>query len=390
MITSINEFLTEIESLGETKNLFFRGHSSEEYELVPGIYREIKPHKKNLIEFEDQIFREVISKTPQEFNGKNTIETLALMQHYGVPTRVLDLTESALIALYFACEEEKNNKNGEVIIFNIPNESVCHFNSDKVAILSNLAKMQCDFQFNTGLVGVFREKQQELELKKLKYDIEELQGGLFNENISDFFIKSNEFISNQLAVYEFELDNFNEFYEKIENQFVEENGKLDEKEKKVFFNSFIESLQNNFQFAVNKALVNVNQSYFGKLLHNIREDKSYFDGIIDPDHISQVYAVRPKLDNPRIIRQQGAFLIFGIEQTYFVGFGDYKPMAKLSNDWILRGLPKTNRIIIDSESKSKIIEELETLGFNKSTLFPEVDKVADYIRNKYSNKIINH
>ena len=41
------------------------------------------------------------------------------------------------------------------------------------------------------------------------------------------------------------------------------------------------------------------------------------------------------------------------------------------------------RIIIDKDSKDKIRKELNTLGFNQSTLFPEIDKVAEYVRDKY-------
>lgn len=49
--------------------MFFRGHANENYVLEPGIYRKVKGDK-TLVEFEDQIFREVISKSPQEFVGK--------------------------------------------------------------------------------------------------------------------------------------------------------------------------------------------------------------------------------------------------------------------------------------------------------------------------------
>lgn len=381
-IQSINGFLQEIENLGEAQNLFFRGHSDDSYELVPGIYRNNPPQNKNLIEHEDKIFREVISKSPQQFVGKNTLETLALMQHYGVPTRVLDLTESALVALYFACEVN-DERDGEVIVFDIPDESVCHYNSDKVTILSNLAKVQKDFMFNFGLVSVFRDKQQEVELKKIEYDIEDLRGGLFQEDISEFFLKNSEDISNRLAKDEFELDNFEQNFEEFKNRFESDEWKLNAKDFKIFHNSYLSTLIDIYEIAVQRAIASVNQSYFGKLLHNIREDKSYFDSIIDPYHLAEVYAVRPKLDNPRIVRQQGAFLIFGIKETHFVGFGDYKPIAELDTEWILRGSPKEERIIIDKDSKGKIINELKTLGFNKSTLFPEVDKIADYVKAKY-------
>ena len=49
-------------------------------------------------------------------NDLQPIELLGVLQHYGIPTRLLDLTENALVALYFACAGSPD-KNGEVFIF---------------------------------------------------------------------------------------------------------------------------------------------------------------------------------------------------------------------------------------------------------------------------------
>lgn len=145
-------------------------------------------------------------------------------------------------------------------------------------------------------------------------------------------------------------------------------------------------------------------------MHFIKEDKSYFQNIINPNDVESVFAIKPKLDNPRIVRQHGAFLIFGIQESpRFAWYTSFKEnMAKIPFQWIIRGkveenskdefeefftasktdskTKNNNRIIIKSSKKELILKELDNLGINKSTLFPEIDKVADYIKEKYTQK----
>ena len=41
-----------------------------------------------------------------------------------------------------------------------------------------------------------------------------------------------------------------------------------------------------------------------------------------------------------------------------------------------------NEVIILHSAKKGILDELEYVGINQATLFPEVDKVADYLRSR--------
>ena len=394
-IESVSDFLNEIKGIKNKSGytLFYRGHSDKNYELKPSIYRD-----ERFIKNEDKIYRETIAKVPYEFNGKSTIESLALMQHYGVPTRILDLTTNALVALYFACEESKKikeitkvkggsflkkvNIDGEVIIFNIPNKSVCYSDSDKVTILANLSKYENDLYYKKNTP--YKQDIESVEIK-IKETLKMININVVlekAESLRDYTLNKKEELKKYYEDYR--LKNIDE---KIED--IIENYKGKEKIKddiKSFFTILLLTILKTIIDEAEQSYINsLNEKdpYLKKLLHYIREDKSYFKPIINPNDIGKILAVKPKLDNPRIVRQQGAFLIFGAESSFV--YNSIKPMPKIKKEWIIKG-NNNNKIIIKSSKKESILKELDKLGINKSTLFPEIDKVADYIKEKYTAK----
>ncbi len=75
------------------------------------------------------------------------LDKLVRMQHFGLPTRLMDVSRNALVALYFATDPGPLGSkltDGLVTAFAVPQELEKYYDSDSVSCIANLANVTAE------------------------------------------------------------------------------------------------------------------------------------------------------------------------------------------------------------------------------------------------------
>lgn len=117
-ISNIKVIIRAVKDFYNWDNVFFRGQKHKDWSFMPSISR-----NKPLIKYENDMFNDLYDCKFDFTEAGKCREKLFYAQHYGLPTRMLDVTSNWKIALWFACEEflkcNGENHDGELILMNV-------------------------------------------------------------------------------------------------------------------------------------------------------------------------------------------------------------------------------------------------------------------------------
>lgn len=117
-VKTIDELLLFVSSLykGQGRKFWYRGEENAELTLIPSIQRGKKRVETERYITNDFYIRakQILDNPPAKHNYAGWV---SLMQHYGLPTRMLDWSQSPLIAVFFATETYKETPDTDACVW---------------------------------------------------------------------------------------------------------------------------------------------------------------------------------------------------------------------------------------------------------------------------------
>lgn len=117
-IASLSDFFAVFRPVDPDLTLWFRGHGRIDYQLAPSALRyETVDERERALSLVRQMKRVLAMKLERTPDPNDELGWIQVAQHYGLPTRLLDWTLNAAVALFFACADAPDS-DGLVVLLN--------------------------------------------------------------------------------------------------------------------------------------------------------------------------------------------------------------------------------------------------------------------------------
>ena len=329
---------------------YFRGQKAH-YDLLPSLFRDDGKY----VEKEMELNAKVYNDRPEDFaDCHSTFEKLVRLKHFVHASRLMDITSSPLVALYFACTGSSLDEEVGVVseVYCRKEDEKFSVSSDTVVMLTAMTNTKLDLQGNKN------EGFPSLPCI--------LNNTSFNENVELICPKVNgekKSCYSQCWPKKMREDRKSEKWQEMKNDMLEDDGWADK--------------------------------YIGELSHQCKKEGMviYWDDLCF-NELNQCILVKPPLNNDRIVRQQGSFIMCGMNPKNI-----YEPPESLYDFFRYPDLPQVNKPggednpagAVSSTKKAKfyyilpedrrfILEELKVFGMDDYYFFPELEKEIDVVK----------
>ena len=406
VIHSVIEYLEFIKEYTDNHSarIYFRGENKIYTDRIPGIYRTNSNNTlfkfPNLVsEGPHEYYYDLFSEFGWSVNSKKLFEQIVDAQHFGAVTSILDITSNPLAALFFAASGNYED-NGKIYIYTAKPKSIKRYFGHTISLMTYLNFVPNKYinefllVFNTLLEYISPDS----ILGKAIFNREITLSELLKELENSFKSSSEMDISVHKGLKEFYTNPF------IKQTFIFHDEKYEQstEEAKENINNFVEKISPNskedlkfidiFDFPIAgleayhdyllKKISEIITGFLNKLndVSDIAEKYIYPYAIFED--MQKSYIVYPSRLNERIKNQKGAFIIPGYFSTKKIDVNEIQTSIKNS---LTNSIKEINRIIVDSNSKKQILEQLRQLGIDEGFIYPDIEHIAKTISEKYEN-----
>lgn len=328
---------------------FYRGQNKVDFMFTPSMIR-----AKGDLEREHLVFREFHRRFFMQLDEcKTAMEEETFLQHFGAGSRILDLMENPLVALWAGCFSDGDNnekKYGEVSIWCVDNntDKLKSYDSSTVSVLANIAKMEPKF-----LLG-------KLEQEYLKENPTALTDYIFIKDVlrRSVVVRPKP---NNIRIYNqqgsFAVVNLTRLIEK-------------EDDNRTFYSKFGVSLDEFSDYILNAEVINKGKGfeYTHPNITSLRQNQHTLRGADFSELTSW------DLQFEKIIPE---------ESDFTDSYGLY--------EYLYNSTPNSEQItpvyaIIPPACKSEILKELKYMNITKAFIYPEMQNIAEELKNEYCKK----
>ena len=378
-----HDFAEDDSADGEAHHFFYRGQRDLKFILLPKALRDDIP------DYERKVLYAIQRENPDEYLGLTNLQKLTKMQHKTIPTRLVDISENPLVALFFAVSSisdkihddkwDEDRKDGAWVMRFSLSDGIKEFDSSVCRILAALATLR------------EREKTSLRCQALTEYFIHLYSAALCHGSDGDIYERVvSRFHSWIDGIRNGEKGDFSILNKRFSYQILQipDVDSDEPSESAVIFP--VDDLEISYGIIEGEVpLVMLPSDEMKRLCHKVLLECPSFSWDVSPLSILDGVFVKPVFNSDRMVAQQGSFMLFGLSAFWNVRRmvswlrrkgNDWKEimeiMLKDSDDFMVKSCMEdyfesvlsAQLMSIKSDDCRFIKDELRRFGISKSTM----------------------